>query len=365
MRRRTLAMAGLLLASAAVLSGVLMWPSCFTDEFAEGEWTRTTRQGRFPCDEYDGRCLPQVVVGGLFKGGTSQLAYDLGTCHPDVVSPRNIYFEPPGLKTGDLEHFMRLMPVVRPSEDRLLVVKVPKLAHYLPEELEVASKAVPSLKVVLMLRNPADRDYSHFRMVLERWKTRSMDGVVLPRNCPSDTNLCFLSLLKRYVLLADSKWRNCAAGLPLLQHASVGGALDYEEEVEGIAVGAWVECVRRHPREDWRRKLVIIDQAYTERVRNVEAAFGSERLLLVKSEDFFAGDASCLEEIQHFAGLDVVDVATCTANLGSAKKEDEKTKVSKINVTPLGPGTRALLTALHRLDVEALEAYTGRSFGWE
>lgn len=370
MRRRTAYVTALVAVVLVAAVMLLMAPSGEEEE-GEREWRSARREGRFPCDEYEGRCLPQLIIAGLFKGGTSQLSYDLGLCHPEAVTFDRFGYEPQGIEQHSLKTFVHHLPKATVEDDKLLVVKMPKVAHYLPEQLEYLNEVMPSVRLVLMLRNPVDRDYSHFRMVLGRWGSRGMDGVQLPRNCLSDTNRCFFSIIIRYVLLADEEWHTCAqdiadSGKPMTDDV-YGDLEEWEHSVAGITLGAWIECIHNIPKQDWRRKVVIVDQEYANRLRNLHEVFGRERVLVGASEDFFAGKDEFMEEVQEFAGLTIErKFRACTAALGSAKAEVEPKMEAAIgiSVTPITPGVRALMNALHHLNVKEIEEYTEREFHW-
>jgi hypothetical protein len=108
------------------------------------------------------RVLPDFAVVGPIKSGTSDLAVNL-MLHPCITTPLAKEFETP-----DTEAWRLLYPTLR-EQRRLAKANGSARSGYFPPYLHrihyIANfaKAVPGAKIILTLRDPVERAYSHWK----------------------------------------------------------------------------------------------------------------------------------------------------------------------------------------------------------
>ena len=118
------------------------------------------------------RSLPDFIVIGAAKSGTTSL-YEMICRHPRVLpaARKEInYFDDPRMHERGALWYRRHFPTA--LEKRLPRAKLTGEAtpSYFPHPAAPAraARAVPRAKLILALRNPVDRAYSHYNMRLRR-----------------------------------------------------------------------------------------------------------------------------------------------------------------------------------------------------
>ncbi len=122
------------------------------------------------------RTLPNFIIAGSQKAGTTSLLYYLSQ-HPDVaISPRkevNYFNLSANADISEYKHYFPLkmerslnkrLQSGEATPDYMIYRQVPALI----------SKIVPDVKIILLLRNPVDRAYSHYAhnlMMKREWLT--------------------------------------------------------------------------------------------------------------------------------------------------------------------------------------------------
>ncbi len=119
------------------------------------------------------RALPDFVVIGATKSGTTSL-YEMICRHPRVlpaVRKEINYFDDPRMhERGALwyrQHFPTVLEKSLPGARKITGEATPSYFPH-PAAPARAARAIPRAKLVLALRNPADRAYSHYHMRLRR-----------------------------------------------------------------------------------------------------------------------------------------------------------------------------------------------------
>ncbi|HET7207519.1 MAG TPA: sulfotransferase domain-containing protein [Terriglobales bacterium] len=114
-------------------------------------------------------CLPDFLIVGAQKAGTTSLA-DYLTAHPDVIPPKwkEVHFFDLDYHRG-LEWYRSHFPVYgRPRlksflrHHRLMTGDATPYYIFHPLVPERAFQALPHAKIIVMLRDPVDRAYSHY-----------------------------------------------------------------------------------------------------------------------------------------------------------------------------------------------------------
>jgi len=124
-----------------------------------------------PSAEQDVGALPDFVIIGAQKGGTSFLYYLL-TRHP-LVEPAARkelhFFDQPEHFDNGAEWYRRCFPRVG-SKDGQRSITGEATPYYLfdPPVAERMAKIVPKAQLIALLRNPIDRAYSHYQMQVKR-----------------------------------------------------------------------------------------------------------------------------------------------------------------------------------------------------
>lgn len=268
------------------------------------------------------RPLPDFLVIGTKRGGTTSFYFDLIE-HPSMLR----LFPPPipGLKaeaTKGVHYFdsnfargerwyRSYMPLASTRARATRRHGVPAVVgeaspYYLfhPDAARRAHLTVPDARLVVLLRDPAQRTYSH-------WKERR---------------------------------RNQAEALDFL------AALDAEpgrlggERERLLADPAY----RSYP---WEQQSYATQSRYAANLEPWIDRFGRERLLVLASEDYYADPVRVLGEVDDFLGLPRRTGSSGTVRNAAPGK-------------PLPPEAVERLRALLTDDTAALGELVGRSFPW-
>jgi hypothetical protein len=124
-----------------------------------------------PSAEQDVGALPDFVIIGAQKGGTSFLYYLL-TRHP-LVEPAARkelhFFDQPEHFDNGAEWYRRCFPRLS-SKDGQRSITGEATPYYMfdPPVAERMAEVVPQARLIALLRNPVDRAYSHYQMQVKR-----------------------------------------------------------------------------------------------------------------------------------------------------------------------------------------------------
>lgn len=257
--------------------------------------------------QYSGkRTLPDFCIVGPIKSGTSDLAVNI-LLHPNVMLPlAKEYY------TADIEKWRTLYPTEKQKEDYASCISnglalSPFLAPYLHwmELVFNLSKIKPDIKVVLTLRNPVDRFYSHWKWeVFLAGKERAKD-------------LPFLNSFPDYVDKALSVF-------PEYPMFTVCRSEPLQTSIYWKAVSYWFEC------------------------------FGQNNVLVLDVQDYFSDSNSFLNQIYDFVGLPSFDVP----EFGKRINENP------VILPPLDEESIAKLRAFFEPYNQKLWCLLGKEFDW-
>lgn len=317
--------------------------TCFTDQ-------------KFSCCEYNGICLPGLLVAGFMKCGTVQLNEDLSFCHPDIIGKRP---EPKGIKERNLDRFVSTLSNVSHTDGYLSVASMPLMSHYPEETLKFMKLNMPFSRYILSMRNPADRDYSHFKMNVRKGWSRYSD-IPLPSDCFADTSECLYNLLLDTIVHIHPVWNRCVK-------EKVGGFIDARSSPE--ALDKWCDCILNHPDQFWVKGMleVALEKDYLRTAIRFDAVFGRDQWLPIRAEDFFNADPDLIDSLLSFAGLKSNEFMTpCFKKLGNSKVDQEASLDVKrgINTTKMTPKLKRLLLTLHKHNIDRLQSYLQMDFHW-
>lgn len=116
------------------------------------------------------RSLPGFLVAGAAKSGTTSLWAYLSE-HPDVRAPwtKEMSFFDVNFARG-LNWYRMHFPLHRPTDSGAVVMTGESSAYYMfhPLAPRRIAETLPDVRIILLLRNPVDRAFSHYQMNFRR-----------------------------------------------------------------------------------------------------------------------------------------------------------------------------------------------------
>lgn len=253
--------------------------------------------------------LPDFVVLGTQKAGTTYL-YHLLTHHPHVetVASKELHFFDNNFELG-VEWYRECFPTPEWKDGRLTVTGE-ATPYYLfhPHAARRMAEVVPGARLIVLLRNPVDRAYSHYQMIARK-------GVELRT---------FEEAVEAEVGMLRGETKGA---LEHEQHAGPGHQL-----YSYLSRGVYVDQLRR-----WAE------------------FFDREQMLVLKSEDFFERPAETLEIVLGFLGLQ--------GGVSADKEVFGKRNEGRYE-RGIDPGTRQRLETLFGPHNERLYEYLGVDLRW-
>ncbi|MEG5053624.1 MULTISPECIES: tetratricopeptide repeat protein [unclassified Microcoleus] len=240
--------------------------------------------------------VPNFIIIGSQRCGTTSL-YTYLAQHPRILTPikKEMDFFSWHFDRG-IDWYLAHFPPMPSGEEFVTGEASPSYFDYreAPERLYTA---FPEAKLIVLLRNPVDRAISQFyRLTDLNWEARSLDRVI------SD-EIERLSQNPEYII--------------------------GEEPGNYLARGRYIEFIK-----NWR------------------TFFPQEQLLILKSEDFYAGAATTVKQVLEFLDLPEYQLSEYqNANPGSYQ--------------PVNESVRDWLSDYFRPYNQELEEYLGREFDWE
>jgi hypothetical protein len=209
------------------------------------------------------RALPDYLILGTQKGGTTSL-HNYLCGHPDVATPtrKEIHYFSYNLDKGPAWYrghfatnaYLRAMSRFRGRRPLCGDTSPDYLFH--PHAARRAFELVPEARLIILLRNPADRAFSHYRhRVRKGMEHRSFEAAIAEE----------------------------------LALASVDDGTLRED--------AWYDSLEH-------AKLSYVTRGlYARQLRRWFAVFPRERFLILRSEDFFADPRAVYANVLEFLGL--------------------------------------------------------------
>ena len=262
------------------------------------------------------RVLPDFLIVGTKRGGTTSL-WNWLDAHPQVLSmfPRarglksTEYFfnRRPASESWYRSHFHTRTYRAMVSRKRGPVVNGEASPYYMygPHVPRQMAAEVPDAKLVVLLRDPVDRAFSHYQ-------ERFQQGV---------ETLDFAEALAREEeRIADDRQR------ALADPGHYAEAMDF--------------C-------GYRDRGVYLPQ-----LQRLHAAYPAEQVLVLRSEDLYAAPQDAFDQTCDFLGIE-------------RHQMDHPRRHNEIKRLPMDESVRSGLEEFYRPHNEALEAYLDRSFGWD
>jgi len=249
------------------------------------------------------RALPDFVVIGAQRSGTTSL-FDYFRDHPQVrpALKKELHFYDLHYERGVAWYRANFPRMRQLGGGRITGEATPNYLVY-PSTPERLHGVTPNAKLIVLLRNPADRAHS-------AWRLRTMEGA---------ETLSFAEALERE--LAQ-------------EH------IDVAEIADPKKVGQHL------------RFLYLSKSRYAEQLERWLKLFPREQLLVIKSEDLFENPDGALGEMAEFLGIDPWQPGAFRA-------------VNKAEPAPIDPELRMRLVEYFAPHNEKLEALIGRTFDWK
>ncbi|MCC3434709.1 tetratricopeptide repeat-containing sulfotransferase family protein [Microcoleus sp. PH2017_05_CCC_O_A] len=240
--------------------------------------------------------FPKFIIIGSQRCGTTSL-YTYLAEHPQILSPikKEMDFFSWHFHRG-IDWYWAHFPLMPPGEEFVTGEASPSYFDF-REAPERLYSACPEAKLIVLLRNPVDRAISHFyRLKGLNWEGRSLDRAI------SD-EIERLNQNPEYII--------------------------GEEPGNYLARGRYIEFIK-----------------------NWLAFFPREQLLVLQSEDLYAGAAATVQQVLAFLDLPEYQLSEYqNANPGSYQRVNES--------------VRELLSDYFKPYNQELEEYLGRKFDWK
>lgn len=153
--------------------------------------------------------LPDFIIAGFLKCGTTQMFLNLNK-HPDITMSKRGGPVRPGISGGTEMRFWGLHSWTRGIEwykskftGKISGEKSPDYASHI-KAMRLMRKHAPDTKLIIGIRNPTDRAYSHYRMNFQKKK---VNWEFTLQNCKNLRSM-YLRLGKYYKLLTENVFAN-------------------------------------------------------------------------------------------------------------------------------------------------------------
>ncbi len=249
--------------------------------------------------------LPDFLIVGAMKSGTNTL-YSYLCQHPDVRRARvhEVHFFDNNFHRGVgwyRDHF----PARAEAEARWFTGETSPYYLFHPAAPGRAAAVVPDARIIVVLRNPADRAYSHFQHERAMGRETCSFAEALDRE-PERTNLSWRDLVSGRVDASDA-----------VQHFSYLARGDYAVQLE-----RWFAC------------------------------FPKEQVTVIRAEDLYGDPMPVMRNLFAFVGLDPFEALV-------------NQRLNGRGYRPLDPLTRHRLNEHFREPVRRLGALLGGDQWWD
>ena len=230
--------------------------------------------------------LPDFLILGAAKAGTTSLFYYLSQ-HPNISTPnrkKEVHYFDLNYNRG-IDWYRNHFPqnnkrTLGASGVRNLCFEASPSYMIYPPALERIKKDIPSVKLIVLLRDPVERAYSHYRHNVRRGREK---------------------LSFRESLEAETERTSIKSQIP--------GNLKFETISPGYRHFSYVQT-----------------SLYAKTIKNIFEFFDKESVLLIKSRDLLSNPQLITENVFHFLAVDYlgknIDFAQKNTGIGT-KIENE------------------------------------------
>jgi hypothetical protein len=252
------------------------------------------------------RSFPYFIIVGTAKGGTTSL-FEYICKHPNMMPPfrKQVKFFYYNYELG-LSWYQAHFPFRRKLAcNQAITGEATPNYMFRPKAIQRIAASLPNVKIIVLLRDPVDRAYSHYNYIQRvRGEEYSFDEAL-------EREMCL------------DEWKN----KPIFEKPP---------------------CPEmKHPNRSY-----IARGRYFEQIAPLFDLFEKEKILILKSEDFFASPSDIFQETLQFLGLPTW--------------EPPQYEIFKQGgYAPLNPETKAKLKRYYQPYNQKLFKYLNRDFGWD
>ena len=253
--------------------------------------------------------LPNYLIIGAAKSGTSSL-YEYLIQHPNVgpASGKEIYFFDMNYEKG-INWYRTFFPLSKTSNNLTSFLVGEATPRYLdhPHAPKRIKKHIPNTKLIVLLRNPIDRAYSHWNMMVNH----------------NRENLSFEDAI-------DNEEQRTEGLLEKMEKSNSFYSKEYY----------WYSYLERG--------------LYAKKLKNWFKLFPKEQFLILKSEKLFSEPADVFKQTQNFLNIPEITLDKFqTARKGEYKKKSLDSKIRKRLSEYFEPHNQELYSLI------------GENFAWE
>jgi hypothetical protein len=262
------------------------------------------------------RLLPDFLIIGTQRGGTTSL-YRYLQAHPCIspASTKEVHFFDMRFHKGLAwyrAHFpsrIEQYAVERLHGHRLVTGEASALYLFHPHTPKRVAETLPSVKLIVLLRNPVDRALSHYYHAIKHgWETLSFEKAI--------EGEVQRTAQEREKLLADERYESCV----------------------------------------YRHRSYLTRGIYVDQLQAWMTLFAREQFLILKSEDFYADPATTLKAVLAFLNIPETQL----------QLDKQAYRAHNANTYPrMEPALRKRLIAYFEPHNARLYAYLGIDFAWD
>jgi hypothetical protein len=304
----------------------------------------------------NGRTRPDFLFIGGAKCGSTSFAIYLDA-HPQVCirGPKEPNFWSWGRNAKEYQDFfVNESPISRPVAEDLISGEFS--TSYLPHPLAPRRiyTALPQARIILMLRNPVDRAYSHYMMSeLRGFEPDCSFDEIVRREIKEAPVL--LESHQRCFMDSKGTFASCLTrpdGMPIRVASHQKG-------------GASMELTSNRDLRNYYFRSYVFRSIYHDQVKRWMTTFPANQLLIMQSELFFEEPPLYMSKASSFLGLEGFDF-TSIPRLEKIYGGGVTRALKKAgDYREMNPATRSLLESFFRPWNKKLSGLTGMEFGWE
>lgn len=211
--------------------------------------------------------LPDFLILGAAKAGTTSLFYYLSQ-HPNISTPirkKEVHYFDLNYNRG-IDWYRNHFPqsnkrIIGAAGVRNICFEASPSYMIYPPALERIKKDLPSVKLIVLLRDPVERAYSHYRHNVRRGREK----------------LSFGEALEAETERTSTKSQKT-------------GNLEFETISPGYRYFSYMQS-----------------SLYTQKIKNIFEIFGKESVFLIKSRDLLSNPQSITDGSFRFVGVDPLE----------------------------------------------------------
>jgi len=315
---------------------------------------QNTEQESFSCS--DGRFhlnqagnKPEFMLIGVAKGGSTSFSNYLPT-HPLV---KDIPTKEPNFWTWkymDTTKYQSMFTNTQPSLGQGIVVAGEYSTSYILHPL--APKRIhdelPDVKIIVLLRNPIDRAYSHYTMSLRTsLEAVSFEKVVAKEMMEIDE---LRMTFRECFNAAGCSPKLCYPASPMHRHDAKQTPYTIKSDKD---------------LKDYFFTSYLFRSIYDDSVERWLSVFPREQILFLRSEDLFDDPGAVMEEARMFLGLPEFDFMSEAALHVSWGGGASNQYTQPHSYKPMQPATRKMLQQFFKPYNERLYSLIGRDMCWD